>query len=213
MASIKKAEQPPPVEYEEEEEETEEEEEEEDEDEQMEMLRLRMAELQNKKKEKQEKKNADIMTAIENMPEYITMTRSLVDIQRDLTELIRDEKETRGYKQITTPKPNTKPNTTTKQKQPTETADIKTELSKNIFYNQNKRPLFGLKVGGVCYDLHHKQGVFYFMDAVPCGKKDNRQNVKLDYDFVIANHLETLNKLTKYIYGTPTNAYTKIIKM
>ena len=119
------------------------------------------------------------------------------EVEDDDTEDDDDEEYKKALLMIGGSK--TEPNTTT---------DIKKDLENGNY------ALYSLIVNGDNYKLCYDKNIYHFGNvSVPCGKKDNKTNYVLSYQYCVENKINSLNKIGNYVFGSSTNIYTKLKKV
>tara|TARA_R110000782_G_scaffold238741_1_gene325122 strand:- start:256 stop:960 length:705 start_codon:yes stop_codon:yes gene_type:complete len=184
-----------------------------DDDEEYKKALLMIEMIKKKKTEKAQKKADAILNKIVNgavylqkVEEYEKIKNHADNLKKEITEYLETEKEANGFnllvktakKSVGGGGSKTEPNTTT---------DIKKDLT------DGKYDLYCLVVNGDNYKLCYDKNIYHFGNvSVPCGKKDNKTNYVLSYQYCVENKINTLNKIGNFVFGSSTNIYTKLKK-
>ena len=180
---------------------------------------LLMIEMIKKKKTEKAQKKADMIldkivngaVYLQKVEEYEKIKNHADNLKKEMVDYLETEKEANGYNLLVkTAKKSvggggggggskTEPNTTT---------DIKKDLENGNY------ALYSLIVNGDNYKLCYDKNIYHFGNvSVPCGKKDNKTNYVLSYQYCVENKINSLNKIGNYVFGSSTNIYTKLKKV
>lgn len=185
-----------------------------DDDEEYKKALLMVEMIKKKKMEKTQKKAETILNKIVNGAEYIKKYEEYEkaqnhadNLKKEIADYLETEKEANGYNLLVKTAKKSVSGGGTKT-EPTTTTDIKKDLA------DGKYALYSLVVNGVNYKLCYDKNIYHFGNvSVPCGKKDNKTNYELSYQYCVENKINTLNKIGNFVFGSSTNIYTKLKKI
>jgi hypothetical protein len=188
-----------------------------DDDEEYKKALLMIEMIKKKKMEKTQKKADAILNKIVNgavyikkNEEYETAQNHADNLKKEIAVYLETEKEANGYNLLvkTAKKSVGGGGVGGSKSEPTTTTDIKKDLTDGKYH------LYCLVVNGDNYKLCYDKNIYHFGNvSVPCGKKDNKTNYVLSYEYCIENKINTLNKIGNFVYGSSTNIYTKLKKI
>ena len=178
---------------------------------------LLMIEMIKKKKTEKAQKKADMIldkivngaVYLQKVEEYEKIKNHADNLKKEMVDYLETEKEANGYNLLVkTAKKSVGGGGGGSKSEPTTTTDIKKDLA------DGKYDLYSLVVNGVNYKLCYDKNIYHFGNvSVPCGKKDNKTNYVLSYQYCIEKKINTLNKIGNFVFGSSTNIYTKLKKI
>jgi hypothetical protein len=185
-----------------------------DDDEEYKKALLMIETIKKKKMEKTQKKADAILNKIvygavyvKKYEEYEKAQTHADNLKKEIADYLETEKEANGYNLLVKTAKKSVGGGGSKS-EPTTTTDIKKDLA------DGKYDLYCLVVNGDNYKLCYDKNIYHFANvSVPCGKKDNKTNYVLSYQYCIENKINTLNKIGNFVFGSSTNIYTKLKKI